>query len=1405
MKAAILRIQSNDTTTPTLNINLRGLGTASDTAGDVGGTNEPSLQRILNAFQIPVNVGDADGEATTNFPTPRPAGTANDEISMQRMAKAGAGPVVIQTLAAFQFNNKLGPVTRFGYYSPGTKDSRQELFAIDLANRTSTTPGGGATFDPGDAPFALYDTFNGSIFENTTTLQPRISYSEDVFNFWASTSKTKFRFFPLKNADGSVEPNAYVFATEDFDGTTSASFDSNDLVGIIRNVKPAGSGPEIGTQNLDRTTDGTNVRALPPDVLSFNRIQNDPVSPLPDNVVHDTANLRIRNSGDQALTINSITLGGTSPGSFQITSAPAAGAQIAAGGFADVTVKFIATSSPNVKNATLIINSNDADEPTTTIKLNGFWQNHSENNEEPTLVQTMSLFGWGTTFLNPGEVINQGGKVARVGDEVLSPYWKRFDPSETVELIQLSSYHTQGNTATVKWHLQGSTTTTNIFISAGADGQSVLPHLSGGSASSLAAGAFRPSTTGNPAFGFRIDTEWSDDTKNPQEQAGGGWGHHVRFWVAKDASGKVIPGTYIMAMDYAGINYDYNDNVYLVRNIQPISAPLAPTGASATASGGGIFLNWNDSTEANLAGYNVYRGTSSTFTPSSANKVNTTGLINESDFNDIFAPSGTTTFYAISAVDTTGNESGFTRVSATRTSDTTPPAAPANLSVMGSASAITLDWDNNAESDLAGYNVSRSTSANGTFSLLNTGGLLTTSSYIDGSAADGVTYFYRVVAVDQSGNSSTPATGSGTRGTVTVPAAPANLVASGSGATTASLTWSPSTGATNYRVERKGPDDADFVEIAASVSTTSFGDTGLTPSTAYQYRVRAENSAGLSGYSNVGTATTSGVGQGSGYTGTAIATTGSFNTITDGSAYDVTAGPGMINSTSDAFYFVSKEVTGDFDVKVRVDGIVGGNSQTRGGIMARATNDPNSAHVYVAATLADGFKTARRILSGADTALTKSGTTSFPNAWVRLQRVGNQITTYYGSNGTSWTQIFSLNIVLPQTLQLGLATGAWTTTTNVTVRYREFGDTNPQQPQLPGAPSGLTASAPSSDTVDLSWVAGSNATSYRIERRIQGAANFTQIASNVTGTTFHDTGRAANTTYEYQVRAENSAGLSGYSNVASVTTPDTPPPVDGGTYEAENAVLFGAQVATGVFPGYTGSGFVDYINPSGDYVEFQNVTSASTGTRTLRLRYALQAGSSRTLSVTVNGASAGTVTFTPTSSWTDWRTTDISVPLNAGSNTIRLTATGQSGPNFDNLTLVTSGINNPPPDGGTFQGEAAVLSGAVQSTEWSGFTGTGYADYVNPSADFVEFQNVPSATAGNRTLRFRFANGGTTGRTLNLTINGISAGTVTFAPTGSWTTWTTIDVTKALAAGDNVIRLTASGQSGPNLDSLTVL
>ena len=45
-------------------------------------------------------------------------------------------------------------------------------------------------------------------------------------------------------------------------------------------------------------------------------------------------------------------------------------------------------------------------------------------------------------------------------------------------------------------------------------------------------------------------------------------------WPAKDRAGGVIPGAYLMTMDYGSsetVNYDFQDNVYLLENVEPAS------------------------------------------------------------------------------------------------------------------------------------------------------------------------------------------------------------------------------------------------------------------------------------------------------------------------------------------------------------------------------------------------------------------------------------------------------------------------------------------------------------------------------------------------------------------------------------------------------------------------------------------------------------------------------------------------------------------------------------------------------------------------------------------------------------------------------------------------------------------
>jgi thermitase len=92
---------------------------------------------------------------------------------------------------------------------------------------------------------------------------------------------------------------------------------------------------------------------------------------------------------------------------------------------------------------------------------------------------------------------------------------------------------------------------------------------------------------------------------------------------------------------------------------------------------------------------------------------------------------------------------------------------------------------------------------------------------------------------------------------------------------------------------------------------------------------------------------------------------------------------------------------------------------------------------------------------------------------------------------------------------------------------------------VPAAPTGVTATAVSSNQINLSWTDNaSTETGYTVER-CTGASctNFAPIASPAANTTsYQNTGLAASTTYRYRVFASNSAGNSGYSNTASATT-----------------------------------------------------------------------------------------------------------------------------------------------------------------------------------------------------------------------------------------------------------------------------
>ncbi|RSN32825.1 chemotaxis protein [Amycolatopsis sp. WAC 04169] len=122
-----------------------------------------------------------------------------------------------------------------------------------------------------------------------------------------------------------------------------------------------------------------------------------------------------------------------------------------------------------------------------------------------------------------------------------------------------------------------------------------------------------------------------------------------------------------------------------------------------------------------------------------------------------------------------------------------------------------------------------------------------------------------------------------------------------------------------------------------------------------------------------------------------------------------------------------------------------------------------------------------------------------------------------------------------------------------------------------------------------------------------------------------------------------------------------------------------------------------------------------------------------------------------------------------------------------------------------YESENATISRGVVEANHTGFTGSGFVNYDNVTGSYVEY-TVNAAQAGPHTLTFRYANGTTANRPLDITVNGsIAVDDLGFAGTGAWTSWSTVTTTVNLAAGSNKIRTTAvTSNGGPNADSLSV-
>jgi chitinase len=152
-----------------------------------------------------------------------------------------------------------------------------------------------------------------------------------------------------------------------------------------------------------------------------------------------------------------------------------------------------------------------------------------------------------------------------------------------------------------------------------------------------------------------------------------------------------------------------------------------------------------------------------------------------------------------------------------------------------------------------------------------------------------------------------------------------------------------------------------------------------------------------------------------------------------------------------------------------------------------------------------------------------------------------------------------------------------------------------------------------------------------------------------------------------------------------------------GGIEAEsssNTLAGGARVAS--CSACSGGAKVGYVGMGGT-LTFNGVSVSTAGTYQVAIAYCDGSTSGRQATVSVNGGTPVTVSFTPTGGFSTPGTKTVNLTLNAGSNTITFANPSAYAPDFDKITVPST----PVPTGG------ALVNGGFETADFTGWTRSG--------------------------------------------------------------------------------------------------
>ena len=616
--------------------------------------------------------------------------------------------------------------------------------------------------------------------------------------------------------------------------------------------------------------------------------------------------------------------------------------------------------------------------------------------------------------------------------------------------------------------------------------------------------------------------------------------------------------------------------------------PNPPTSLTARAvSPTQINLSWTAPTNNGGPPVTGYKIEEKVGTGSFTVIVTNTGNTNTS-YSRTSLTTGTSYTYRIFAINSVGPSTTSNEASATPTptSSITLPSPPTNLSATKvSQTQVNLSWNapsDNGGSAITGYKIEEKVGT-GSFTVIvaNTGN--TNTSYSRTGLTAGMTYTYKVSAINSAGTSSPSNEVTSSQTIIAVPNPPSNLVVASASPTQLNLSWkAPSDNGgpavTGYKIEVKSGSNPYAVLVSNTGSVTSYPHSGLTTGTTYTYKVSAINSVGTSAPSNevsakpiktivptsltaVATSPTQirltwfapseTFGQTiSGYKIERKISEGTFITIVDNTNSQTTTHSISGLTTGTTYTFV---VSASYPL-----GASGQSNEASATPTPTSTAPPASPPPSSTPTPTPSPPQQTGTSPNPPTSLTARAVspTKINLFWVEPTNNGGSLVVGYRiemkSSGGSWSTLTTNTGYATTTYPKdGLITGAQYTFRVSAIN--SIGTSSPSneasatpksssEPEVPASPTDLTPKAISSTQINMTWKApidngGLAITGYKISQKV-GSNTYRTLVDDTksTNTSYLHSNLTADVMYTYKVSTINSVGTGNPSNEASATT-----------------------------------------------------------------------------------------------------------------------------------------------------------------------------------------------------------------------------------------------------------------------------